>query len=435
MKKHRFAYFLRVHTGTIGRNKLVYIPIFVLMAIGLTLVFVLMSGFFTYYHHMQETIHSNSWNDVLVLCSELDRRAVSGGVTGEAYFEFLSNPDIRYEADAAAVITAEDLRMVEEALGDRLTLKALTSTPFYYRPSETDEEQYYVLHYVSRGLLGELQAKIDASAPYLIVDEGELPYLKRMGMPGACKQFPYTYRADVDAFFDMAGTPVALHFRDAFSSEELRMYSYWKSLEVDAEQAVIIAPLEAYFPVYFPMYSTELRVTSDDPQALVDFLAIMNTNHMGVNTYTYADIIKNELSAIYEQWAQFGILAPMVGMVLLMVGVLFSGMMYLTQRRRKRDIAIQIACGSSLRSAALGIVYTSLTTLTVAAVAAMVIGSLIIHKIHLTLNQILVLPTPEAGLVILGFSTVIGLLASIPSIAAINRISPAQTLSSEVVYD
>jgi len=431
MKKHRIGYFLWLHTGKLLRNKAVYLLSLLLMSVGLTLVFVMLSCYFTYVADMRNTVKNNNWNDIQIF-SDWNERFYETRLRGYNNVTFNDAPrgSQPFAVDESALITAEDFLYAKQAYGDKFQIKASTAAWFSY-----DQVDYEMI-FITKDFFEQLKPEIEHDSAFFLISRDVLPIIRQAISEDAwsVRQFPFGYDSKSGMFADFFGNPVAAYFIEDFDDSDLSFYTYQVYLSEDVpKENHIYIPFDAFFSVYAPI-PIDLRVSSEEPALLADFMTYMNTAHKGRVGYGYKGLAAFLLERIYEQMTQFAILTPMIILVTIMVAVNFMGMQLLNQRRQQRDIAVQLACGAEPALLAGGMMYSALLTCLIAAFIATIVGTILVQSLHIVVNDVVMNPSPWAGIIVFGLAAVLGALSSIPSAMALGKLSPIELLSSEVEH-
>ncbi len=432
---NRLLYFLRTNLRNVFRNRLVYLPTFCLMTAGLTLLYIFVTGFFSYYLNMQNTLRNSTLKEVTITSNwglkygsevgaDMGSKILNNRRSANSYTEKERDP-----------LTRTDLRKIEELFGDELEFKA--SISLGYGVSKLMFNQVAV----SRVFMDYFREKLHYDGDLFVASSERIEVIKQ-GAQKDCEitfnEFPYVYDPVADKFFTLDGQREVR----AFASDELDMsdfdgiFSHKDYVggysQKDFDEYVFIA-LEDYFDVLLEGRFNDLRmrVSAKNPEDLGALLLYLNTAHKGAVNYSYDPTVDMLLRQISEHVLQFSILTPLLIIMTLIVAISFMGMQYLNTKRSQRNLAVQIACGARLSQLTGGILLSSLVTVTAAAALAVLAGSIVVMQMKLTLNEVAVAPNLSSVLVILGYGWLLGILACSPSIFTIRKLSPVEILSAE----
>lgn len=434
MRFNRLFYFLWFNLLKLWRNRKSFFPTFAFMTLALSFVFVLLSCFFCYYFDLRAKLKNGAWDDVIIWNDhneQLDTAALNA--------EWKRIVDIpwgtsSFIVDDSAALTYEDIKHVESAWVGELELKVSIQTYFY----DADNEQQFTLNFLSKPYWAGLGEQIQGKENFFVVSRQYVDLVKeRTGEDRGLSmwQFPYFYDGSDDEFYDREGNQIEVFFLEDLPIEQMDLYSHFVQLDTERMEYAVLLPVEKYFSVYYPLMEMDMRVSAKTPEALAEFLTYMNTAHHGKVSYSCTSLVEMYLQDIYSQRQQFFILVPMCALLALMIAINFIGIQYFFQKRRRLDMAIQIACGARTATVIWGVFFSSIVPICFASIAAIFLGMTFLAFQPIEIGEVRVVQNIYSTLSTFGYALVLAILSGIPSIVSVRGLEPTQILTTEAAYD
>jgi hypothetical protein len=432
-------YFLCSNLRVFLRNRATYLPTLLFMTIGMTVLFAVLCGVFSFLSDLNHRLRNAHEMDVLI---ESEWFTYHEQADYEDVIAFMNTPLEKnaVPVDDDAILKPSDLELVKERFGDSVDLKA----------SMTGSMTSYMGEDIKLLFLSD-----DYMEPFMRQRKGDFVVTsKRLfelfssaasnsaDRDSALRKFPFYYNSERQVFTDLDGNGEigVLFFEgalylDDFDFEvvqQLYPYEFGQTEEPTWDQYFFI-PMKYSFDVYSlaDNGTMKLRAGADDFNDLYELLNLLNQNHNGKVIYGLTDTAAVFLRAVREQTEMAAVAIPVTLILLLIVGLNFCGLQLMSVKRRQRDLAIQTACGARRGAIVGSALFLTLLTVTAAALIAIVGGTVAVQLLAVRLSNVFVTVKWSAVASIFGFAWLVGLVSCIPSIIRLAKLSPAEILSEQ----
>ena len=434
------SYFLRSNLTVIRRNLSTYLPTMLFLTAGMTVLFAVLCGVFSFYDDMNDRLGNIKGMDFTVQNDWYLYNEAAPYSHAEFKPVFIDNVLQRsaHSVDKNAFLMLSDFDLIKERLGDRVSVKASYMMEFSLR-IENGRWEYDVI-FLSDDYFEPFRAQVDGE--FIMTSRSMLDFIIDASTPGSVdfgimNRFPFLYEPERGVFLDtIRNTEVkVLLFEDAENTERFDVSPLIRDTAVGADKEpkwhkYVFIPFKYLYDIYQPKDSDlmRLRISAEEINDLYESLSILNMNHEGRISYTFDETSEKFLRAVSEQVEMIAVVIPMTLLVMLVIGMNFMGLQLMSVRRRQRDIAIQMTCGAGRAHIYGGVVLLVLLTVTAAALLAVVLGAIAVHVLEIRLYNVFVTVKWLAALPVLGFGWLIGVLSCLPTMLRLSRLSPVDIL-------
>jgi hypothetical protein len=426
-------YFLKSNLTILRRNWATYLPTALFLTAGMTVLFVILCGVFSFRDDLRDRLNNVGDMDIRIIHEWWLYHESPAHAEYIQAFIMDSPQKNRFIPNENSVLTPSDLAMIKERFGDRVSFKASLFKGAYFG---TDGEYARVYTaFLSDDFFIPFQKQMEGD--FIVTSRYLLDYIIAASTPEKSErhpqQFPFFYDPERDLFTDLDGNGEIkiLLFEDA---EHLNAFDLLPFISESATGVAreprwddyLFIPMKYYFDVYWPGDNPNmtLRAGAEDFNDLYEVLAILNANHKGRVTYAFEETASVFLRGVREQTEMIAVVIPVTLLLMLVISMNFMGLQLMSVRRRRRDFAIQMTCGAGRRHIQGGALLLVMLTVTAAAVLAIVLGAVAVRMLDVRLYNVFVTVKWVSILPVLGFGWLIGALSCLPALVRLSKMSP-----------
>lgn len=434
-------YSIKISIKSAIRNISNYLPTIIFMSIGCTIIYIVLTGYFSFYNEYKEILSKD----------ELEYIRVVPEYMGESkYFLTDGTRNDTNELNEYCVILPEDISYLEENYKDDFTLKV--DSWLYtevYNNQETADNLFSL--YMSEGYVREFRERNNIEGDFVICSQNVIDKIQSAkddnrnndGEFSLQLKFPLAYDEERDIFIGKSNSQeLKIHRIEKLNDigdidKEPINYIFGvenENLEKDILENMIIIPINYYYDVYdtkdnLSVININLNPVKN-PSKIGDALTDLKIRHNYIYNYSMTDAVYLLLAQIREYVEIFKMLVPALIILMFVVTISFLGIQLIILDRQRRNISIQLMCGATKSKIIIPLLIRSCMITVIGGVIGIFSGIVLTNKLDIVLYKKTVTPTMEAWILTLLFSIILGIIAALPSMNRIHKLEPMEILRS-----